>query len=81
MKVILNTNISKKQQICNVSVIIDDFVFHDIQVRYGRRGLYLVFPTWGYRPITEEGRKKIFDAIIEKLKQYPEFMRLHGNKL
>lgn len=81
IQVRLDTNISRKQHICTVSVSVDDFIFHDIQVKYGRKGLYLIFPTWSHQPINEQARKKVLNAIIEKLKQYPEFMRLHGDKI
>lgn len=81
MKVTIETPISRKQHICTATVIIDELALHDIELWYGRKGLYLSFPSRLYHPITEEFRQKILNAIIDKLKQYPEFIRLHSDKI
>lgn len=80
MKVKVDTSISKKQHICNTSLYIGDFVIHEIKVMYGRKGIYLIFPNMIY-PINEQTRQKILNLIIRKLKTYPEFIRLHSDKI
>lgn len=79
MKVRLETTISKKRHICTVSIILGEFIIHNIKIKYGRKGLYLVFSPLTH-PLNEETRKKCLNTIINELKQYPEFMRLHSNK-
>ena len=81
MQVRLETPISKKNKhICTVSLIIGEFIIHNIEVRYGRKGLYLSFSPLTH-PLNEESRQKCLNTIINKLKQYPEFMRLHSDKV
>lgn len=80
MKVRINTSISKKQHICNASLYIGDFVIHEIKVMYGRKGIYLLFPNMTY-PINEKTRQEILNLIIKELKTYPEFIRLHSDKI
>ena len=80
MKIRVDTIISRKRHICNVSLYLDEFVIHEIKVIYGRKGIYLIFPNMTY-PINEETRQKALNLIIRKLKTYPEFIRLHSDKI
>lgn len=80
MLVRLETPISKKNKhICTVSLIIEEFIIHNVMLCYGRKGFYLSFSSLTH-PLNEESRKKCLATIINELKQYPEFMRLHSNK-
>ena len=66
MKVKVDTIISRKRHICNVSLYIGDFVIHEIKVMYGRKGIYLIFPNMTY-PINDETRQKILNLIIKRV--------------
>lgn len=81
MQIRIDTSISKKRHICNATAIIDEFAFHDIEIWYGRKGFYLIFPSRMYHPIKEITRQDLLKNIINKLKQYPDFIRMHGDKI
>lgn len=80
MKVQIDTHISKKKQICEVSIIINDFAIHGIKVLNGKKGIYLKFPSQTY-PIKEQTRIKFYNAIIEKLKTNKEFIKYYEGKI
>ena len=80
MRVRLETPISKKKQICTVSLIVGEFIIHDVKLCYGRKGFYVLFPTFSH-PIHEDTRQKCLRKILGYLKQNEKFMKLHSAKL
>lgn len=81
MKVRIESSISRKRHICTCSIIKDEFIYREIELWYGRKGFYILFPSRMYHPIKEEIRQKILNAIINELIKYPEFIRLHSDKI
>ena len=68
-----NDKITKPKLIGLATIILDyGFAIHDIEIKEGNKGIYLIFPTNKYNnsiayPITNDCRQYILDCILNEL--------------